>query len=635
MAAVAMVVGASDDLQLGFPSAYESRYSAKKLPLRNYPTVAECRPDIMVGNDAQAVWHQQKKRDADYMSGAKVASTILMNKRSNSSAHGYYGMPKAVLGQRIFANPSNGALTSGIARETYNTAPFHLSNAIPAGSGPGANTESFRGGVLRSAEGQAYGKQKLMDRIPQLDKIEEERQKFLAEGFFSQELAMPGVRFADSLLNMSVGVPKISDVMVNLQRITDLLMGADIMTHTESGFRSADAIFKETRKVMGAVIGLGPTSNTSQLAEVLGFLQRITGLIDATLMPGQTEGPFGDQNANTQAKETFLSLQVIYKDLEEYVRGCVEGADRQPRDRLALSKNLIGSLGISKSMDIASMRSSEALAVASRIGGPQERQEAINIESNGHFSSPSRTRREDSEHGARPAPSDSNWGDSNRAEFGYRSGDYFPTGGRDVGYFGEDATAYGTMAEPEAQPDQPPANAGELPKLRPTPSMTASSVPAPITAPTPAPAPQSLRAYFDPDTQAFNVAPVSATESADVPLTAPAVPAAPQTRLSRLLAKRGLTVSSRTNPASPAPAQPSEMASDPSAVSAPTSATQIPATLDRLITYSNALRRAGVTLANGRPVPEVRGTVYDPGSTGYQTYLRNTRNKLITGFNLR
>jgi len=630
MAAVAMVVGASDDLQLGFPSAYESRYAAKKLPLRNYPTVAESRPDIMIGNDAQAVWHQIKKRDADYMSGAKVASTILMNKRSNAAAHGYYGMPKPVLGQRIFANPNNEARENGTAREDYTSAPFHLSIAIPGGGGPGASTETFRGGVLRSAEGQAYGKQKLMERIPQLNKIEEERQKFLAEGFFSQELTMPGVRFADSLLNMTVGVPKISDIMVNLQRITDLLMGADIMTHTESGFRSADAIFKETRQVMGAIIGLGPTSNASQLAEILGFLQRINGLIDATLMPGQTEGPFGDQNANTQAKETFLSLQVIFKDLEEYVRGCVEGANRQPRDRLALSKNLIGSLGISKSMDLASMRSSEALAVASRIGGPQERQEAINIESNARFSSPSRTRREDSEHGARPAPSDANWGDSNRAEFGYRSGDYFPTGGRDVGFFGEEATAYGTMAEPEERPEQPAPNAGELPKLRPTPSVSASAQPTPIVAPTPASTPQSLRAYFDPDTQAFNVAPVSATESTEAPLNAP-----PQTRLSRLLAKRGLTVSSRTNPASPVPAQPSEMASNPSVVSAPKSASEIPATLDRLITYSNDLRRAGVTLANGRPVPEVRGTVYDPGSTGYQTYIRNTRNKLITGFNLR
>ena len=616
-----MVVGASDDLQLGFPSAYESRYAAKKLPLRNYPSIAVARPDILVGNDAQAVWHQVKKRDADYMSGAKVASTILMNKRSNSSAHGYFGMPKAVLGQRIFANPSNGALTSGIARETYDSAPFHLSNAIPGG-----NTESFRGGVLRSAEGQAYGKQKLMDRIPQLNKIAEEREKFLSEQFFSQEATMPGVRFADSLVNMSVGIPKISDVMVNLQRITDLLMGADIMTHTESGFRSADQIFKETRKIMGSIVGLGPTSNASQLAEILGFLQRITGLLDATLMPGQTEGPFGDQNENTQAKETFLSLQVIYKDLEAYIRGCIEGADRQPRDRVGISKNLVASLGISKSMDLTSSRSNEALAVASRIGGPQERQEAINIASNERFSSPSRTRREDSEHGARPAPSDADWGDSNRAEFGYRSGDFFPTGGRDVGFFGEEATAYGTMAEPEERPEQPPANAGELPKMRPTPSMKASAVPAPITTSPPAPALQSLRAYFDPDTQAFNVAPVSATESADVPL--------------RNLEKFGPTTATRSNPASPVPAQP-RLESDPSGLpseapqGAPRSATEIPGTLDRLITFSNQLRSRGVTMANGRPVPELRGTVYEPGSAGYATYLRNARNKLITGFNLR
>ena len=625
MAAVAMVVGASDDLQLGFPSAYESRYSAKKLPLRNYPSVAMCRPDIMIGDDAQAVWHQVKKRDADYMSGAKVASTILMNKRSNAAAHGYYGMPKPVLGQRIFANPSNEALLSGTAREDYDSAPFHLSSAIPGG--PGGNTETFRGGVLRSAEGQAYGKQKLMDRIPQLDKIEEERQKFLSEQYFSQEATMPGVRFADSLVNMSVGIPKISDIMVNLQRIADLLMGADIMTHTESGFRSADQIFKETRKVMGAIVGLGPTSNASELAEVLGFLQRITALLDATLIPGQ-DGPFTNQNENTQAKETFLSLQVIYKDLEAYIRGCIEGADRQPRDRIGISKNLVASLGISKSMDLTSSRSSEALAVASRIGGPQERQEAINIASNERFSSPSRTRREDSEHGARPAPSDASWGDSNRAEFGYRSGDFFPTGGRDVGFFGEEATAYGTMAEPEERPEQPPANAGELPKMRPTPSMTASAVPSPIPSVAPSAPPQSLRAYFDPDTQAFNVAPVSATESSEVPVTPTgAVPTRQPTRLSLMLAKSGLNVGSISNPATPA-----SMAER--AEGAPTSATEIPATLDRLIAYSNDLRARGILMADGRPVPEIRGTTHMAGTASYSAYIRTARNRLINGFRL-
>jgi hypothetical protein len=103
------------------------------------------------------------------------------------------------------------------------------------------------------------------------------------------------------------------------------------------------------------------------------------------------------------------------------------------------------------------------------------------------FSRPG-ARREDSEQGTR-GPTAS-FDPRPRETFGYASGQYFPTGGRATGYFGEAAAAYGAPAPAE---DIVPSEAAAAPQLgAPTGSGHETTL--------------SLRSLKNPDTGEYDVA---------------------------------------------------------------------------------------------------------------------------------
>jgi hypothetical protein len=171
----AQVLGGENGIRKGntaitFPAVFERVYDA---PFHYYPTDAGRPMELREGTDLQAQWHEQKKKDADYMASQKVVSTRNMNSRAFSSPHGYAGMPKASLLQRQFANPSLGAEGGNSARQFLTSAPFHWADA--GGSMAGMELE---GGVLRSKQGQEYGKKVLLSRIAQLNAIDEAKRNF-------------------------------------------------------------------------------------------------------------------------------------------------------------------------------------------------------------------------------------------------------------------------------------------------------------------------------------------------------------------------------------------------------------------------------------------------------------------------
>lgn len=656
MSAVAMVVGESDDLQLGFPSAYESRYAAKKIPLRAYPTAAQPTEEIMAGDDFQAQWHQQKKRDADYMSGARVQSTINSNARANVSAHGYYGMPKAVLGQRRFANPSLEALQPTSTRQDYAAAPFHYSDAHGSGS---SNTDSLHGGVLRSAAGQAYGKRQLLRRVPQLNAIDEAKVQFQ----LGQQLVSGNVPaqmgFADSFAT----TPQLdTDVSTNLGlvRVTDLLMGADVMNNQESGFRSADEVFKETRSALGSILAMGATATPQQLSDTLGYVQKIEELLDATLDTDKDD-PYMDEYANKQAEATYITLQEIYKKLDAYLKKMIEGAELQPRERVTLAKSTVKDLQLSKSFDVAVGRSREALSVAQRTGTPAARQDAMDAASRGSFSSRGTTRREDSEQGSRSgAPTLS--GDENRSEFGYRSGDYFPTNGRSVGYFGDDSVGYAESSEASlpyrssmrsvesAQNDEFKSPLASQPRGAPRAPSSAGPRQVASAGKTPQAPSSSVRGFFDPDTQAFNVSVADDSKTQSSKVSSDSVPVGLRSVLDQLKNAPPSPSSSVGRPARPSsrsrpvPRSPSSSTgksvrpSNPKASSAaaaaphpkaayfrslPKKVSEMPDTVEGLKQLAADLR------SNGIIAPVIKGSAYSPGDPQFKDYLRKARSNLL------
>jgi hypothetical protein len=650
MAAVAMIVGESDDLQLGFPSAYASQYSAVKAPLRAFPSVQEPVTTFWAGDDLQAQWHEQKRKDANYMSGAKVQSTQNSIKRAYSAPHHLYNHPKYVLGQRKFANPSVGAQILNSGRQSYDSAPFHYASAhvvpnrqmLPSEmEGAGDCCDTFRGGVLRSAAGQVHGHNMLRARVGQLDAIDAAKQEFqmmmpdtTLSGVVTPSMAMPGsTSFVDSFQQQSTELSVPIKINLGLQRVIDLLMGADVLNTQESGFRSADSIFSETRSVLGGVLAMGARATVSELSDTLGLIQRIEQLLQASLET-DSDDPYMDEYANKQAQATYITLQDLYKKLNTYLTRMVAGANLQPRERDTLARSLVKSLGFGKSMDVAVGKSREALSLAERTGTPAARQDAMNVASNGKFNDEG-DRREDTEHGSRGSGPGGAWGDSNRTEFGWRSGESFPTNGRSVSWFGtEDGrrVEYNEAPEDTLQEEvtRKPLQSGRLPSVRGTPTATS------VTSDVP------LRGFFDPDTQAFNVSSSfnlpsrgSLTKSRDgqpnmipqglesqsrrgrnvVNLMKGELPSESPELPSRSTLRRPAYESRETNPRSPV-ATPR--------VAVPQSTADLPDDLKELEKISEGLRAKGYF-----GVPRIYGTKQALGSAGYKSYIRNVKLKII------
>jgi len=586
MAAVSMIVGETDDLQLGFPSAYQSNYAAKSKPLRAFPSViATATPEtFMAGDDLQAQWHAQKKRDADYMSGAKVQSTINSNMRANSSAHGYYGMPKPVLGQRVFANPSNEALILESARRDHTSAPFHFSDAH------NCYQSVYSGGVLRSAAGQTYGKSQLMKRVSQLNDINDAKVQFQLGQSLIPGMSQEPIPFIETFNNSAANIGESITRNLGLTRVLDLLQGQDVLNTQESGFRSPDEIFKETRNVLGSVLALGSTATVSEMSDTLGAVQEIGRLLRAAVDTGNDD-PYMDEYANKQAKATYITLQDIYTKLEDYLKQMVAAANLQPKERETLARSLTKSLGFSKAMNVAVGRSREALSLAGRTGTVDSRAEAINAASNGRFDRDRGDRREDSEHGTRNPFYSSDEedfrdeGDANRQEFGRNSGRYSD----------EQTTAFynqrqeGESASEEEEGERAlPSRSRQKPQRQPQEGSAVSG-------------------FFDPDTQAFNV---SAARASSAQAPPPGVLGLLKGRIASRKAQ------SSGNPRAPA------------------AAASLPPLTDRAVLPNKFSEFRALAQRYKEVYPSVtvpRGSAYgdDESSWQYKAYIGNLHRKLI------
>lgn len=175
MAGVATKKAGSDaELQLSFPTVFAEAYAKAGLPTNYFGSAPREALDEVSGDDLLARIHRMKREEAYKMVRAGVEATKNAVNRYLVSYNGYYNLPKPVLSQRVYANPSMGSAGLGgdlfPARRTApdSKAPFHC-----VGSG-------VSGGVLRTMEGQKYGQMLLQKRIDQLNKIDELKNSGLA-----------------------------------------------------------------------------------------------------------------------------------------------------------------------------------------------------------------------------------------------------------------------------------------------------------------------------------------------------------------------------------------------------------------------------------------------------------------------
>jgi len=498
----------SDALNLGFPSAYQSVYAAKGIPERFFPTKERMPMPMWAGNDLQSQYHEQKRVDADYMAGAKVRATQLSRMRYVGTPHGRGLLPPAVLGQRLFANPSNGALLSASGRQNHKQSPFHYNDGADY-------TSRFTGGVLRSAEGQAHGIAVLRARVGQLNAIETAKADFLSNGM-PQSSGAP-----TQSINPSAVSPAI-ELNFLLQSLQDALIqgtGGDPTTKLDK-FDLATA-----SRALGLIFRMVPEGNSDFVEDTQAKVQNILELLNG-LLDDETESA----GMTASARETALSLQVIFTKLNVYLTRMIAGAPVQRQEtrfnpltgqqevqnvlsqeqgenlsnpeRLALSKNLVSSLGFSKMLKYAVDADPSGLlgtANADRLFSSQQAQrfrvgdmDPDDDDDDGDFDRPEGPR-ENTAHETETGVSRSarDFDEDERQVFGFNSGMYYPRNGRGADeYFGEAEAQERQSTAPSVVFGQDQRRGHRNRESSSAASQSASD---------------RVRGRFDPDTQAFNL----------------------------------------------------------------------------------------------------------------------------------
>ena len=495
-------------VQETFPSVFADTFAMMGSPQAYLPDQSGHHAPLEHGDSFQSSYHEEKKRDADYMANAKVHSTRMMNTRAFSSPNGYFGMPPAVLGQRIFANETGGVFSMNSARRDHASAPFHYSDAH-GDNGPHGG--ALLGGVLRTAEGQGFGKARLMDRIAQLNAIEANAGNFSPDP--RNKISAPTqstTSFAAVQQQGESGLVTKLELFQLLQGINDSLLGS-----SSDGITSFT--YKDTTRALTLMFRLVPTMEDYELADlqttVSSILEKLKGAV------ADPEG--------TEAKtyEIAVTLEVLFDKIHDYLSEfalqTTQFGTRTDQEKLQISKTLVKTLKFASSLsgprleaesryqpmmgetsteaaslnrrhyeaESAARRSSTTSSSSSGGMDPQLRYARQDARSSARFSALAPTREDQRAEQINRQSGLGTFDVDERGAFGNNAGHFYPTGGRDVGYVEEGIDG----------PPQPPFTAS--PDRGPMVAQISRGVGAPVVregAP-------DVRGVFDEDTQAFGV----------------------------------------------------------------------------------------------------------------------------------
>ena len=509
-------------LQETFPSVFSDTFAMMGSPQAYLPDQSQPHAPLEHGDGFQSSYHEEKKRDADRMANAKVHSTRMMNTRAFSSHNGYYGMPPAVLGQRIFANETGGVFSMNSARRDHASAPFHYSDAHGSSHQGGA----LLGGVLRTAEGQGFGKARLMARIAQLNAIEanagnftqDPRDKVSAPTQSTESFAAVQKQQSSDTGNQAK-----TELYLLLQNLNDSLVGDETEAGSDEAGNVTRFTYQDTTRALALLFRLTPTLEPYDLNDILDLVSGIQTKLLAIVE---------DENAVSAEKyETALSLITLMDKTNEYLREFVrqttttldmenikEGRPtKTDAEKLQISKALVQTLGFARSLRDARDQMKDAIKASqedfyannesgqtsgengstsgTRGSGlrvdmdPQLRYAKQDARSSARFSSLAPTRESQVAEQIYRQSGLGTFDVDERGAFGRNAGHYYPTGGRDVGFMEE-----GIDGPPELPINQRESAGPEVARI-------STSVSAPVVSEG---APE-VRGHYDEDTQAFNV----------------------------------------------------------------------------------------------------------------------------------
>lgn len=324
--------------QLTFPAVFSEAVAQRQNPYGYLPQ-QQRNPVVMpVGDDLQDKYHAQKKLDAD----RRVMNAVMDNRASTArflKSHQNYDLPRPVLSQRQFANPSLGNQS-----DIYSHRPIDWNQS---------SLSPLQGGVLFTQEAQKWGRQKLADRIPQLDAITLAKQAFLTG------VPLGAVDRGAPLEDFPVG-SKV-ELVALLQTIQSSATVGKINALTV-----ADSV-----KFLRLLFRWATTATSEDLTDVYNYIEGdpdgiiyLLENIEEQFQEGVAEGspvkPYNDQLLQTMRK------------VARYLEAMIKSVDRSPAERKKVSSNAIKNLGFTSLTQKSVERESQQLAENLRSSARQQ-----------------------------------------------------------------------------------------------------------------------------------------------------------------------------------------------------------------------------------------------------------------------
>jgi hypothetical protein len=421
-------------VQLTFPLNFQRAFDAG---FEFFPSDLGDNIDLFVGQDFQSKYHDQKRLDANQsvMNGIQAKATA--ERLLLTGPHNYH-VPKPVLGQRRYANPSYGAeALVSTRRDNGPDAPFRVIEGtdIMMGMPPimGAGSGSMRGGVLKTAQGYDFYKGQLADRIEQLNRI-----NALAQGF-----AVPMGQGVNTRDNETEGGPNKVEFFLLLREFMDAVEAGDYNRFT----------FDAAKNFIGKLLGLAPVASEEDFHDIIEGLDDIERNLNAE--------DAGSADGRVIYGET---LRVLADKSRDYTRVMFSNMERSEAEKKALSKSLV------KNLKLDQLLRRKSLIAALKDADPriaETMEDFDDGDDDGRFEGPSLGREDGEQRGIPRAPFAGEGLDENRDRWGRRGRPQ--RAGEMPGFFGEEVAADmpGVIApldmagfDPGAQ--VPPPDAGSL-----------------------------------------------------------------------------------------------------------------------------------------------------------------------------
>lgn len=382
-------------VQLTFPANFSK---AEVLPRAFYPSEAGSPFQILIGTDFQSTYHEQKRLDANQSVMNGLQARRSMEQKLLTGPHNYH-LPKPVLGQRRFANPSLGS-------ESYSSARRDNSEDAPFRTVESGREGGLRGGVMRSLEGQEFYQKQLGRRIAQLNRI-----NALAQGFAVQQ----GQQYRTENNTTSGSVDKV-DFFIFIQSLLDAITEGDLSRFTVDNLK----------ELIAMMFRFGPTMTVEDIDDTREAFD--------TMLISVRDGLSDEPNiANEPEKRAYAETLVLYVEkMRQYIGQIERNFNLQPRDKKTFSDSLRKSLGFEKLLKKGATVKSvlqEVRQVNPRVNdavedfdGGFDDDDDDDEDGDGRFNRPAETREDEEARGMPRQPFAGRADDPNRRRFGERSG---------------------------------------------------------------------------------------------------------------------------------------------------------------------------------------------------------------------